>query len=214
MVAPIKNKKIARSKSSVRWLVRQMKDPFVAQAHKDGYRCRAAYKIEEINEQFHIFKPNQTVVDLGAAPGGWSQFIAKNFQKTKIIAMDLLAMKPIPGVDFWQGDFTTDAAVEWLNTQIAGGKVDAVISDMAPNTTGHQKTDHIRQMVLLEYALDFALSNLKSGGSFVAKSFTGGTTNELLNKIKPHFSGVKHIKPESSRKESVEMFIVATGFKG
>jgi 23S rRNA (uridine2552-2'-O)-methyltransferase len=230
----ILSKKINKSKSSSKWMARQLRDPYVAKAQAEGYRCRAAYKIQEINEQFKIFRPGQVVVDLGAAPGGWSQYIAKNFPKTRVIAMDLLAMKPIrystdilgqarddrlggrelSMVEFYEGDFTSDDAIKWLNEKIADGKVDVVLSDMAPNTTGHAKTDHLRQMALLEYAWDFARTNLKKGGAFVAKSFTGGTTNELLTQIKPLFSQVKHIKPDSSRKESVEMFIVATGFKG
>ncbi|MDR0319502.1 MAG: RlmE family RNA methyltransferase [Rickettsiales bacterium] len=232
----ILSKKISKSKSSSKWMARQLADPYVAKAHAEGYRCRAAYKIAEINEQFHILKPGQVVVDLGAAPGGWSQYIAKNFPNTRVIAMDLLPMKPIKyaspaatnpeqseipasagmtkEVEFYEGDFTTDEAIKWLDNAVGGGKVDAVLSDMAPNTTGHAKTDHLRQMVLLEYAWDFAKANLKKGGAFVAKSFTGGTTNELLAGIKPMFEKVRHVKPESSRKESVEMFIVATGFKG
>ena len=159
------------------------------------------------------------MVDLGAAPGSWSQYVAREFPKTKIFAMDLLEIKPINNVEFYQGDFTTDAALKWLEeklnlTDVSGGTVDVVMSDMAPNTVGHKKTDHLRQMVLLEYAFDFALRALKVGGTFVAKSFTGGTTNELLKQIKEHFDVVHHIKPPASRKDSVEMFIVATGFRG
>ena len=215
----ILNKKIAAHKSSVAWIQRQAHDPYVARAQKDGYRARAAYKIIEINEKYHFFRDGQVVVDLGAAPGSWSQYVAREFPKTKIFAMDLLEIKPINGVEFYQGDFTTDAALQWLEqklnlTDASSGTVDVVMSDMAPNTVGHKKTDHLRQMVLLEYALDFALRALKKGGTFVAKSFTGGTTNELLKQIKEHFEDVHHIKPPSSRKDSVEMFIVATGFKG
>ena len=195
-------------------MARQLSDPYVKKAQSEGYRSRAAYKIKEIDEQLKIFKPGQVVVDLGAAPGGWSQYIAKNYPKTRMIAMDLLPIKPIAGAEFYLGDFTTDEALAWLNERLHGGKADVIISDMAPNTTGHQKTDHLRQMVLLEYAWDFAHANLSKGGAFIAKSFTGGTTTELLNQIKPLFDKVRHVKPESSRKESVEMFIVATGFKG
>ena len=215
----ILNKKIAAHKSSVAWLQRQASDPYVARAHRDGYRARAAYKLIEINEKYHFFRDGQVVVDLGAAPGSWSQYVAREFPKTKIFAMDLLEIKPINGVEFYQGDFTTDAALQWLEqklnlTDTSAGTVDVVMSDMAPNTVGHKKTDHLRQMVLLEYAFDFALHALKKGGTFVAKSFTGGTTNELLKQIKEHFEDVHHIKPPSSRKDSVEMFIVATGFRG
>jgi len=208
----ITNKKIAQRKSSVAWLQRQANDPYVARAQKEGYRARAAYKIIEINDKYKFLKNGQTVVDLGAAPGSWSQYIAKEFPKSKIIAMDLLPIKPIPGVEFYEGDFTTDEALEWLNQQST--TVDVVLSDMAPNTCGHQKTDHLRQMTLLEYAWDFAKAALKPGGTFVAKSFTGGTTNEILFDIKKHFEKVAHVKPESSRKDSVEMFIIAIGFKG
>lgn len=215
----ILNKKIAQHKSSVAWLQRQAADPYVARAHKDGYRARAVYKLIEMDERFHFLKNNQVVVDLGAAPGSWSQYIARTYPKSKIFAMDLLEITPIPGVEFYQGDFTTDAALDWLVKKLnlenaASGTVDVVVSDMAPNTVGHKKTDHLRQMVLLEYAFDFACRALKPGGAFVAKSFTGGTTNELLKQIKERFQNVHHIKPPASRKDSVEMFIVATGFLG
>lgn len=214
----ITNKKIAKHKSSVAWLQRQAADPYVARAHADGYRARAAYKLIEINERYKFLKNGQTVVDLGAAPGSWSQFIARTFPKTKIFAMDLLEITPINNVEFYQGDFTSDEALHWLEEKLEmvnneNGVVDVVVSDMAPNTVGHQKTDHLRQMVLLEYAFDFACRALKPGGIFVAKSFTGGTTNELLKQIKQKFESVHHIKPESSRKDSVEMFIVALGYK-
>ncbi|MCL1892464.1 MAG: RlmE family RNA methyltransferase [Alphaproteobacteria bacterium] len=209
----ITNKKIASRKSSAAWLQRQAHDPYVALAQKEGWRARAVYKLTEINEKFKFLHNGQTVVDLGAAPGSWSQYIAKTFPKSRVIAMDLLPIKPIPGVEFFEGDFTADEALEWLNEKIAGGQVDLVLSDMAPNTTGHQKTDHLRQMTLLEYAWDFAKQTLKPGGAFVAKSFTGGTTDELLRDIKKSFEKVAHIKPPSSRKDSVEMFIVGLGFK-
>ncbi|MBR6838658.1 MAG: RlmE family RNA methyltransferase [Alphaproteobacteria bacterium] len=215
----ILNKKIASHKSSAAWIQRQAADPYVERAHRDGYRARAAYKLIEMNERFHFLKNNQIVVDLGAAPGSWSQYIARDFPKTKIFAMDLLEITPINNVEFYQGDFTTDAAYSWLVEKLnledaESGTVDVVLSDMAPNTVGHKKTDHLRQMVLLEYAFDFAVRALKVGGTFVAKSFTGGTTNDLLKKIKEKFETVHHIKPPASRKDSVEMFIVATGFRG
>lgn len=217
----ILNKKIASKKSSVAWIQRQAADPYVARAQKEGYRARAAYKLIEMNEKFHFLKNNQVVVDLGAAPGSWTQYVRREFPRSKVFAMDLLEIKPIPDVEFYQGDFTTDAALDWLNQKlnlsaddVANGTVDVVLSDMAPNTVGHKKTDHIRQMVLLEYAFDFATRALKQGGTFVAKSFTGGTTGELLKQIKERFESVHHIKPPSSRKDSVEMFIVAMGFRG
>ncbi len=217
----ILNKKIAQHKSSVAWLQRQAADPYVARAHRDGYRARAAYKLIEMDERFHFLKNGQVVVDLGAAPGSWSQYVARTYPHSKIFAMDLLEIKPIPNVTFYQGDFTTDDALRWLETQLNlpadatdRGTADVVLSDMAPNTVGHKKTDHLRQMVLLEYALDFALRALKPGGAFVVKSFTGGTTGDLVREIKLHFDTVHHIKPPASRKDSVEMFIVALGFRG
>lgn len=217
----ITNKKIASRKSSVAWLQRQANDPYVARAHRDGYRARAAYKLIEMDEKFHFLRNGQVVVDLGAAPGSWSQYIARTYPKSRIFAMDLLEISPIVGVETYQGDFTSDEALRWLEEKLnltAGeygrGTADVVVSDMAPNTVGHKKTDHIRQMVLLEYALDFALRALKVGGTFVVKSFTGGSTGELVKQIKENFDTVHHIKPPSSRKDSVEMFIVALGYKG
>jgi 23S rRNA (uridine2552-2'-O)-methyltransferase len=216
----ITNKKIARSKSSSAWMQRQARDPFVARAKKDGYRSRAVYKLIEINEKFKFLHDGQTVVDLGAAPGSWSQYVAATYPKSRVIAMDLLDIKPISNVDFYVGDFTTDDAWAWLNAMVLthskknSGRVDAVLSDIAPNTTGHQKTDHLRQMVLLEYAFDFAKSVLKPGGTFVAKSFTGGATGDILREMRKVFAAVHPIKPEASRKDSVEMFLVGLGFKG
>lgn len=217
----ILNKKIAAKKSSAAWVQRQAADPYVARAHKDGYRARAAYKLIEINDKFKFLKNGQVVVDLGAAPGSWSQYLRRQFPGSKVFAMDLLEIADIPGVEFYQGDFTTDEALNWLVYKLnlpadssGRGTVDVVLSDMAPNTVGHQKTDHLRQMVLLEYAFDFAVRALKPGGTFVAKSFTGGTTGDLLKQIKTKFESVHHIKPPASRKDSVEMFIVALGYKG
>ena len=217
----ILNKKIASKKSSVAWIQRQAADPYVARAHRDGYRARAVYKLIEINEKYKFLKNGQVVVDLGAAPGSWSQYVMRAFPRSRVFAMDLLEISPIPGVEFYQGDFTGDDALGWLVEKLnlptdgaTHGTVDVVLSDMAPNTVGHKKTDHLRQMVLLEYAFDFACRALKPGGVFVAKSFTGGTTNELLKQIKERFDSVHHIKPPASRKDSVEMFIVALGFKG
>lgn len=217
----ILNKKIASKKSSAAWIQRQAADPYVARAHRDGYRARAAYKLIEMNERYNFLKNGQVVVDLGAAPGSWSQYVTRAFPKSRVFAMDLLEITPIAGVEFYRGDFTTDDALDWLVEKlklpvdgVAHGTVDVVLSDMAPNTVGHKKTDHIRQMVLLEYAFDFAVRALKPGGTFVAKSFTGGTTNELLKQIKEKFESVHHIKPPASRKDSVEMFIVAMGFRG
>lgn len=217
----IQNKKIAAKKSSVAWLQRQAADPYVARAQKDGYRARAAYKLIEMNEKFRFLKNGQVVVDLGAAPGSWTQYVTREFPKSRVFAMDLLEIKPILGVEFYQGDFTSSEALDWLVEKLGlpaadvaeNGTVDVVLSDMAPNTVGHKKTDHLRQMVLLEYAWDFAQRALKPGGTFVAKSFTGGTTGDLLKEIKSKFESVHHIKPPSSRKDSVEMFIVGLGYK-
>ena len=210
----ITNKKIAKSKSSTAWIQRQANDPYVKKAQAQGHRSRAAFKIIEINDKYKFLQSGQVVVDLGAAPGSWSEYIAKTFPKSRVIAMDLLEIKPISNVEFYTGDFTTDEALDWLNEKIYGHGVDVVLSDMAPNTTGHQKTDHLRQMTLLEYAWDFARTTLKPGGTFVAKSFTGGGTDDLMRDIKKHFDKVYHMKPESSRKDSVEMFMVGLGFKG
>ena len=217
----ILNKKIASKKSSAAWIQRQAADPYVARAHRDGYRARAVYKLIEINEKYKFLKNGQVVVDLGAAPGSWSQYVMRALPRSRVFAMDLLEIVPIPGVEFYRGDFTSDDALKWLEQKLnlspdgaSHGTVDVVLSDMAPNTVGHKKTDHIRQMVLLEYAFDFAVRALKAGGVFVAKSFTGGTTNDLLKQIREKFESVHHIKPPASRKDSVEMFIVAMGFRG
>jgi 23S rRNA (uridine2552-2'-O)-methyltransferase len=215
----ILNKKIARKKSSAAWLRRQAADPYVARAQSQGYRARAAYKIIEMNEKFNFLRNGQVVVDLGAAPGSWAQYVAREFPKSKVFAIDLLEIKPIPGVQFYQGDFTTDEALRWLEEKLnlpkqGPGVVDVVMSDMAPNTVGHRRTDHLRQMVLLEYGLDFAKRALKPGGAFIAKSFTGGETGELIREMKMCFTSVHQVKPPSSRPDSVEMFIVALGFRG
>lgn len=210
----ILNKKIARKKSSAKWLIRQLNDKYVKQSKQDGFRSRAVYKLSQINEKYKFLHNGQIVIDLGAAPGSWSEYLAKKFNNSTIIAIDLLRIKPIDKVIFYQGDFTEDETFLWLKQQLNNQKVDVILSDMAPNTVGHQKTDHIRQMVLLEYVFDFAKQNLKEGGTMLAKSFMGGTTDSLLKEIKKYFCDVKHIKPDSSRKESVEMFILAKGFKG
>ncbi|MDR0727087.1 MAG: RlmE family RNA methyltransferase [Rickettsiales bacterium] len=217
----ILNKKIAKSKSSAAWLLRQAHDPYVVKAQNEGYRARAVYKIIEMNEKFKFFHNGQVVVDFGAAPGSWSQYVAREYPKSKIFAMDLLEIKPIPGVEFYQGDFTTDEALHWLTVKLnlpaegtGHGSVDVVMSDMAPNTVGHKRTDHLRQMVLLEYALDFAKRALKPGGTFIVKSFTGGETGGLIREMRMYFTAVHQVKPPSSRKDSVEMFIVALGYKG
>ncbi len=200
-------------KSSQDWLERQINDPFVKEAKKDGYRSRAAYKISEIDENYSIFKPGQKIVDLGAAPGSWCQYAMKKMnEKGSVIGVDLKEISPISNCDFIVGDFTDDEVLESL-LQKTGGKVDVVLSDMAPNSTGHTRTDHLQIMYMLELALDFAVNNLKPGGSFVAKVLRGGTEKTLLDNTKKYFEKVKHFKPQASRQESTEMYLIAKGFK-
>lgn len=201
-------------KSSQDWLERQINDPYVQQAKKDGYRSRAAYKIQEIDESFDIIKPRQKIVDLGAAPGSWCQYAMKKMnEKGSLVGVDLKEIKPIAGCHFIAGDFTEDEILEQLLKQ-TGGKVDVVLSDMAPNSTGHTRTDHIQIMYMLELALDFAINNLKPGGSFIAKVLRGGSEKTLLDNAKKYFDKTKHFKPKASRQESTEMYLVAKGFKG
>jgi len=214
----IKNKKEkirtarGRKPSSTRWIERQLNDPFAKKAREAGYRCRAAFKILEIDEKYKIFKKGKTVIDLGAAPGGWSQVIAPKVGEGNITAIDLLEIEPIKGVNFKQGDFTDPEVLKWLEE--TAGKVDIVMSDMAPNTIGVAAADHLRIMALLEEVFLFATETLKPNGTMIAKVFRGGAETELLNKMKLVFKTVKHFKPDSSRQESVETFIVAQGFKG
>lgn len=205
----VKNKKLKNS--SRRWLERQLNDPYVALSEKAGYRSRAAFKLKEIDERLHLLKKGMVVVDLGAAPGGWCQ-IALEKKCTPIVAIDLLEIDEIPGVDFIQMDFMDDEAPAKLKSML-GGQADVVLSDMAPNTTGHKSTDHIRIMAVVEAAYYFAVEVLKPGGSFVAKVFQGGAENDLLNQMKKDFKTVRHLKPPASRKESSEQYVVATGFK-
>lgn len=203
-----------RKTSSTRWLKRQLNDPFVAKSKIDGYKSRAAYKLIEINDKFEILKPGANIVDLGAAPGGWSQVAAKITNsdtvsaKNKVIAIDLLPMEPIAGVASFEKNFFDEDAKEFILEQLDGKLADVVLSDMAANTTGHSKTDHLRILDLCENALAFALTILKPGGAFVAKIFRGGAENDLLTMAKQNFKKVKHFKPESSRKESSEFYLV------
>ncbi len=213
-----------RNKSSVAWLKRQINDPFVKQAQEQGLRSRAAFKILEIDEKFKIFKKGKIVLDLGAAPGGWSQVVVDKVGRGKVFAIDLLEMEAIDGVEFLQQDFLADDAVENIKNlinknQIANNnqeirKCDVVMSDMAANTCGDAKTDHLRIVALLEEALDFSRQILAKDGIFICKIFQGGAGGELLQTFKQHFTTVKHFKPDSSRKESAENYIVAIGFKG
>lgn len=200
-----------RTNSSTRWLQRQLNDPYVREAQRLGYRSRAAFKIIEIDEKLKLFKPGQVIVDLGAAPGGWSQ-VAGLRKAKRVIAIDLLTIEPLPGVDFVQMDFMDDTAPDLLK-KMTGGPVDIVLSDLAPNTTGHQDTDHLRIISLVEAAYQFATEILKPGGSFIAKVFQGGAQGDLLRQMKLDFTTVKHIKPPSSRKESAEQFVAAIGFR-
>lgn len=201
------------SESSRKWLQRQMNDPYVAAAKESGYRSRAAFKLVQLNDQFHLLHKGQRVLDLGAAPGGWSQVAAEKIGATgKLAAIDILPMEPIPGVDILHLDFMANEAPAKLR-ELLQGDADVVLSDMAPSTTGHTKTDHIRIMALAETAAQFALEVLAPGGAFVCKLFQGGAEKELLDQLKKHFAKVKHAKPAASRADSSETYVVATGFK-
>lgn len=203
-----------RSVSSQRWLARQLNDPYVAAAKDKGYRSRAAWKLEQLATQYRLIAPGARVVDLGATPGGWTQVaLALAGKSGDVLAVDINLMEPIAGARFLQLDFTAADAEEKV-LALLGGPVDLVLSDMAAPATGHRQTDHIRVMMLCGLALDFALKVLRPGGSFVAKVLKGGTENDLLNRTKQHFTRVSHAKPDASRKDSAEAYLVATGFKG
>jgi 23S rRNA (uridine2552-2'-O)-methyltransferase len=203
--------------SSKLWLERQLNDPYVQQAKRDGLRSRAAYKIIEIDDKYRFLKPGISLVDLGAAPGGWSQIAAKRIGSAEgrgqVIAIDLLEMPNIPGVTFAQMNFLDEGAPAKL-FEMMGGKADVVLSDMAANTTGHRKTDQLRIVGLVEDAAAFAADVLKPGGTFVAKVFQSGADATLMTQLKRDFTAVKHVKPASSRKDSSERYVVATGFRG
>lgn len=201
-----------RTQSSAKWLERQLNDPFVQKAKAEGWRSRAAFKIMEIDERFHLLKKGARVVDLGCAPGGWVQVALKR-GAAQVVGIDLLPVDPIPGADLIEGDFTDPEVAAQLQSMI-DGKVDVVLSDMAHNTIGHRQTDHLKIIGLIEIAVDFALRNLKPGGAFVTKAFQGGETKDILQTLKAHFAEVKHFKPKSSRADSSEVYIVALGFKG
>ncbi len=201
-----------RKKSSTKWLQRQLNDPYVQQAKRDGYRSRAAYKLLELNDKFNFLKPGQSVVDLGAAPGGWSQ-VALQYKARQVIGIDLLEIPPVPGAHFIQKDFN-DADAPEVICELLQGYADIVMSDMAANTTGHPPTDHIRIIQLCELAYDFAKEILAPGGTFLCKVLKGGTENDLLVDMKKNFKTVKHAKPQASRKDSAESYVIATGFRG
>ena len=202
-----------RTASSTRWLQRQLNDPYVKQAKAEGYCSRAAYKLIELDEKFGLLKGVTRVVDLGIAPGGWSQVVRKLKPKAHVVGIDLLEVEPIEGVTIFQMDFMDDEAPAVLEDAL-GGKADLVMSDMAANTVGHKQTDHLRTMGLVEAGAWFAIENLAPGGTFLAKVLAGGTDNDMLKLLKQHFKTVKHAKPPASRKGSSEWYVIAQGFKG
>jgi 23S rRNA (uridine2552-2'-O)-methyltransferase len=203
-----------RKLSSKLWLERQLNDPYVARAKREGYRSRAAYKLTEIDDKYHLLKPGMTVVDLGAAPGGWSQVAAKRVGgKGRVVAIDLLEMPDIAGVIFAQLDFLEPGAPERLMAMMEG-RADIVMSDMAANTTGHRKTDQLRMVGLVETAAAFAAEVLKPGGTFLAKTFQSGANAELMAQLKRDYASVRHVKPAASRQDSSERYVLATGFRG
>jgi 23S rRNA (uridine2552-2'-O)-methyltransferase len=207
----------SRSLSSRRWLERQLNDPYVARARREGYRSRAAYKLVEVDDKHRFLKPGLRVVDLGAAPGGWSQVAARRVGapegRGRVVAIDLLAMDAILGVEFVQLDFLDAAAPDRLK-ELLGGPADVVLSDMAANATGHRATDHLKIVALVEAAAAFAREVLAPGGAFLAKVIQGGTEAALLADLKRDFASVKHVKPAASRADSAELYVLATGFRG
>ena len=203
-----------RTQSQQKWLERQLNDPYVARAKREGLRSRAAFKLEEIDDKQKILKPGARVLDLGAAPGGWSQVAIKRIgAKGRVVAIDLLEMDPIPGVEFARLDFLDPSAPDQLKTML-GGPADVVLSDMAENATGHLPTDHLKIIALVEAAAEFAAVVLAPGGVFLAKVIQGGTEAALLATLKRDFKIVKHIKPAASRADSAELYVLATGFRG
>lgn len=204
--------------SSQRWLERQLNDPYVAAAKRQGYRSRAAFKLIEIDDKHRLLKPGRRVVDLGAAPGGWAQVAAERVRsvegKGQVVAIDLLEMEPVAGVAFLRLDFMHPTAPEQLKAMLREGHADVVLSDMAAQGTGHTRTDHLRIMALAEAAVEFACEVLVPGGAFLCKVLQGGTERELLERLRRAFTTVKHIKPPASRAESAELYVVALGFRG
>ncbi len=203
--------------SSQRWLQRQLNDPYVAAAKREGFRSRAAYKLAEIDDKHQLLKPGLRVVDLGAAPGGWSQIAAERVAavsgKGQVVAIDVTAIDPLPGVTFVQLDFTAEGAEDRLKALLREAGADVVLSDMAAPTTGHTRTDHLRIMGLAEAAAEFACDVLAPGGAFLAKVLQGGTERELLERLKRSFKTVRHVKPPASRSDSAELYVLATGFR-
>ncbi len=201
-----------RKPSSTRWLERQLNDPYVKRAKAENYRSRAAYKLLELDEKFGLLKGTKAVVDLGIAPGGWSQVVRRKVPQSKVVGIDLLPTDPIDGVEILQMDFMDEAAPDELKAAL-GSEADLVLSDMAANTVGHQQTDHLRTMALVEAGLLFATEVLRPGGAYVAKVLAGGADNQLVAEMKRHFTTVKHAKPPASRKDSSEWYVIAQGFK-
>jgi 23S rRNA (uridine2552-2'-O)-methyltransferase len=205
---------MARSKSSASWLARHLRDPFVKQAQKDGYRSRSAYKLIELNDKDRLMRPGMRIMDLGAAPGGWSQVASRIVgQKGRVLATDILPMDSLRNVDFIQGDFTDEAIVQQLLEWLSGGKFDLIISDIAPNLTGIDSADQASSIYFLELALDTVRKTLKPGANFVAKMFQGSGSDQYLKELRAHFEKVLIRKPAASRKESREVYLVAKGFK-
>jgi 23S rRNA (uridine2552-2'-O)-methyltransferase len=202
-----------RKPSSTRWLERQLNDPYVQRAKAENYRSRAAYKLLELDEKFGLLKGAKAVVDLGIAPGGWSQVVRRRVPQCTVVGIDLLPTDPIDGVTILQMDFMDEEAPDRLREAL-GGEADLVLSDMAANTVGHQQTDHLRTMALVEAGLLFATEVLRPGGAYVAKVLAGGADNQLVAEMKRHFTSVKHAKPPASRKDSSEWYVIAQGFKG
>jgi len=203
------------SSSSNRWLERQLNDPYVAEAKQRGYRSRAAFKLIQLDEKYHFLSKNKVIVDLGCAPGGWSQIAALKLKGTgTLVGLDILPTEPLEGATFVCQDFTEEGATEKLLELLKGQKADVVMSDMAANTTGHQQTDHLRTIGLVEAAYDFAKTVLTSGGIFIAKVFQGGAEGEMLSDMKKNFMKVSHVKPDASREKSPETYVVAQGFRG
>jgi len=202
-----------RKPSSTRWLERQLNDPYVRRAKAENFRSRAAFKLIELDERFGLLKGAKAVVDLGIAPGGWSQVVRRKVPQGRVVGIDLLPTDPIDGVAILQMDFMDETAPDRLKEAL-GGEADLVLSDMAANTVGHQQTDHLRTMALVEAGLLFATEVLRPGGAYVAKVLAGGADNQLVAEMKRHFTTVKHAKPPASRKDSSEWYVIAQGFKG
>jgi 23S rRNA (uridine2552-2'-O)-methyltransferase len=202
-----------RKPSSTRWLERQLNDPYVRRAKAENYRSRAAFKLIELDERFGLLKGAMAVVDLGIAPGGWSQVVRRKVPQGRVVGIDLLPTDPIDGVAILQMDFMDETAPDRLKEAL-GGEADLVLSDMAANTVGHQQTDHLRTMALVEAGLLFATEVLRPGGAYVAKVLAGGADNQLVAEMKRHFTAVRHAKPPASRKDSSEWYVIAQGFKG